>query len=79
MGGFSKLGVPSEGFTRVFIGVYIYCLEFKIGFRDIWGFIGLRVSLENKGYFWRVPIIRSITFWGLYWGPPILGNYHIKI
>ena len=24
-----------------------------------------------------VPIIRTIVFWGLYWGPPILGNYHI--
>ena len=24
-----------------------------------------------------VPIIRTIVFWGLYWGPSILGNYHI--
>ena len=24
-----------------------------------------------------VPIIRTIVFGGLYWGPPILGNYHI--
>ena len=24
-----------------------------------------------------VPIIRFIVFWGLYWGPPILGNYHM--
>ena len=23
-----------------------------------------------------VPIIRIMVFWGLYWGPPILGNYH---
>ena len=23
-----------------------------------------------------VPIIRIIVFWGLYWGPLILGNYH---
>ena len=23
-----------------------------------------------------VPIIMTIVFWGLYWGPPILGNYH---
>ena len=22
-------------------------------------------------------IIRIIVFWGLYWGPPILANYHI--
>ena len=24
-----------------------------------------------------VPIIRTIVFWGLYWGPLILGNYHL--
>ena len=24
-----------------------------------------------------VPIIRTIVFWGLYWGPLILGNYHM--
>ena len=24
-----------------------------------------------------VPIVRTIVFWGLYWGPFILGNYHI--
>ena len=24
-----------------------------------------------------VPIIRTIVFWGLYWGPFILGNYHV--
>ena len=23
------------------------------------------------------PIVRTIVFWGLYWGPLILGNYHI--
>ena len=23
-----------------------------------------------------VPIIRTIVYWGLYWGPLILGNYH---
>ena len=22
-----------------------------------------------------VPIIRTIVFWGLYWGPLVLGNY----
>ena len=26
-----------------------------------------------------VPIIRAIVFWGLYWGPLILGNYHIPL
>ena len=24
----------------------------------------------------RVPIIRTIVYWGSYWGPPPLGNYH---
>ena len=28
---------------------------------------------------WGIPIIRTIAFWGLYWGPPILGNYHIAV
>ena len=23
------------------------------------------------------PIIRTMVFWGLYWGFPVLGNYHI--
>ena len=27
--------------------------------------------------FLGVPIIRTIVFWGLYWGPTILGNYHM--
>ena len=26
-----------------------------------------------------VPIVRMIVFVGLYWGPPILGNYHLCI
>ena len=30
------------------------------------------------GTFLGVPIIRTIVFWGLYWGPPILGNYQVK-
>ena len=25
-----------------------------------------------------VPITRTIAFWGLYWGPPILGNYPVS-
>ena len=25
-----------------------------------------------------VPIIRTIVYWGLYWGTRILGNYHTK-
>ena len=30
------------------------------------------------GTFLGVPIIRIIVYWGLYWDPPILGNYHIS-
>ena len=28
-----------------------------------------------RGTFLGVPIIRIVVYWGLYWGPPILGNY----
>ena len=28
--------------------------------------------------FLGVPIIRTIMFGGLYWGPPILGKYHMR-
>ena len=30
------------------------------------------------GTFLGVPIIRIIVYWGLYWGPPVLGIYHIS-
>ena len=32
---------------------------------------------QIKGTILGVPIIRIVVFWGLYWGPPILGNYYI--
>ena len=28
--------------------------------------------------FLGVPIIRTLVFWGLYWGSPNLGIYHIR-
>ena len=37
----------------------------------IWGFP------KTRGTLLGVPIIRIIVFGGLYWGTPILGNYHI--
>ena len=37
----------------------------------IWGFPKIRGTCLG------VPIIRIIVYWGLYWGPFILGNYHI--
>ena len=30
-----------------------------------------------RGTFLGVAIIRLIVYWGLYWGPLILGNYHM--
>ena len=36
-----------------------------------WGFPKIRDTILG------VPIIRTIVFWGLYWGPPILGNYQV--
>ena len=32
-----------------------------------------------RGTILEVPIIRTIIFWGLYWGPLILGNYHLGL
>ena len=39
----------------------------------MWGFPKIRGTILG------VLIIRTIVFWGLYWGPLILGNYHIPI
>ena len=38
---------------------------------QIWGFPKIGGTILG------VPIIRTIVFWDLYWGPPNLGNYHI--
>ena len=38
-----------------------------------WGFPKIRGTLLG------VPVIRIIIFGGLYWGPLILGNYHIVL
>ena len=32
---------------------------------------------QNLGVPFGVLIIRTIVYWGLYWGPFILGNYHV--
>ena len=37
-----------------------------------WGFPKIRGTILG------VPIIRTIVFGGLYWGPPFLGNYQIN-
>ena len=31
-----------------------------------------------RGTFLGVPILRTLVFWGLYWGPPIWGNYPVS-
>ena len=41
--------------------------------QSIWGFPNIR------DLFLGIPIIRTIVFGGLYWGSPILGNYHFYI
>ena len=38
-----------------------------------WGFPKIR------GTFLGVPIIRTIVYWDLYWGPLILGSYQIGV
>ena len=45
------------------------CLGHDLGM--IWGFPKIRGTILG------VPIRRTIIFWGLYWGTPILGNYHL--
>ena len=30
-----------------------------------------------RGTLLGVPILRIIVYWGLYWGTPIFGNYHV--
>ena len=39
----------------------------------MWGFPKIRGTILG------VPTIRTIVFWGLYWGPTILGNYHVMV
>ena len=38
----------------------------------MWGFPKIRGTILG------VSIIRTIVFWGLYWGSLILGNYHVE-
>ena len=40
--------------------------------QSIWGFPKIRGTILG------ILIIGIIVFWGLYWGPLILGNYHIS-
>ena len=37
------------------------------------------VSQNWGGTFLGVPIIRTEVYWGLYWGPQIMGNPHVDV
>ena len=45
----------------------------SLRFCVIWGFPKIRGTILG------FPIIRTIVFWGLYWGPINLGNCHICV
>ena len=50
------------------------------GLRLLWGYTRVIWGSPKLGVpFLEVPIIRTIVFWGLYWDPSFLGNYHIGI
>ena len=49
---------------RVYAGMPLSC------YITHWGFPKMR------GTSFGVPILRTMVFWGLSWGLPILGNYH---
>ena len=77
MGGCQNYG-PSLGTLNIRCRIIIVIPEGTIilttthmTYLCIWGFPKIR------GTFLAVPIVRTIVYWGLYWGPPILGNYHI--
>ena len=49
------------------------CLCWSLRLKSLkWGFPKIRGTILG------VPIIRTIVFWGLYWGPLILGNYQME-
>ena len=63
--------------ARAFTGpseLKVGSLKFKVpvGIQGIWEFSKIRCTILG------FPIIRSIVFWCLYWGPLILGNYHVS-
>ena len=74
---------------RTLAGIYIYMYMYGFG----GGRFGLEIAAPCGWRFgnpvmWHFPkirvaflgvpiIIRTIAFWGLYWGPLILGDYHV--
>ena len=37
------------------------------------------LSQNTRGTLLGVPILRAAIFWGLDWGPPVQGNYRIRV
>ena len=54
-----------RGFRSPKVGFIAYCSHGKSPHNPIWGFPKIRGTILG------VPIIRTIVFGGLYWGPPI--------
>ena len=62
---------PTTGKVAESSYIYIYMYMYMYMYMYIYG------SFPKLGVpFWGSPKIRIIVFCGLYWGPPILGNYH---
>ena len=66
------LGTPSCWCTPMNLHKIQSSISFSM-FASIWVFPKIR------GTFLGVPIIRIVIYLGLYWGPLILGNYHLSI
>ena len=64
----AEFGWFSKKKLRVCSLGYISLVYTKIG-----GFLKL------GGTILAVPIVRTVVYWGLNWGPLILGNYHMPI
>ena len=47
--------------------------KMETGGRGLWG-LGFP---KIRGTFLEIPIVRIITYLGLFWGSPVLGSYHI--
>ena len=44
----------------------------------VWGLYGVfRWVSQTMRYFLAVTITRIIAYWGVCWGSPIFGNYHV--
>ena len=58
-------GIVGQTFGRQDVVAWDFIISLHLGFPKI------------RGTLFGAPIMRITVFWGLYWGPPILGNYHL--